>query len=316
MPKLGLLAMMLWLMFVYQLGWCAQPLIKTTSRQTQTLPVFHSIHAQGRINLTLHTGFKRSRLTLKGQAMDVANLKIMVQNDTLFLKVNAGYPKIAAIQADLYLPFLTDLSYLGVGVIKGRALRTKRLSLLIDNPMTTTLSGALNLRDLTVRGNSHVRLNGIQSPHLNLTISGLSTIQLQGDMNLPDIVMPASGNLRVQGLRSRYVRVRMGGHAHLELAGKAEKLDADVSGHALFNGRYLRVFNSYVKTHDHALATLNTADKQHTLALDASDIYFFDLPRLRADLMADNGAVLDMRDWYSVYLEPYTPLNRDYMSRS
>ncbi|MDP1614549.1 MAG: hypothetical protein Q8L68_01995, partial [Methylococcales bacterium] len=68
---------------------------------------------------------------------------------------------------------------------------------------------------------------------------------------------------------------------------------------------------SFVKTHDHAIAEVTTLKHQHSLASDASDIYFYKVPKTKADFMAFNGSVLDMHEWaQDGRFDPYNSYNK------
>ena len=84
-----------------------------------------------------------------------------------------------------------------------------------------------------------------------------------------------------------------------------DRLDVELWNTAHFNGRYLRAEHSFVKTHDRSLAEISVIRNQHTLASGKSNIYFYELPLTRADFMAFDGSVLDLREWENYY----TPYN-------
>ena len=87
-------------------------------------------------------------------------------------------------------------------------------------------------------------------------------------------------------------------------------MEVELWNHADFNGRYLRASRAFVKTHDNSVAKISAVRRQHTLASDASDIYFYNLPEMRTDFMAYDGAVLDMRDWNLLCEQEYTIYNK------
>ena len=103
--------------------------------------------------------------------------------------------------------------------------------------------------------------------------------------------------------------MRERGNAFVQLAGIADRLDVELWGNARFRGRYLRANTLFVKTHDSSLAEVSAVKRQHTLASGSSDIHFYNIPQLKTDLMAFNGAVLDMRDWNNPWTQEYNQYN-------
>ena len=83
-------------------------------------------------------------------------------------------------------------------------------------------------------------------------------------------------------------------------------------GSSQFKGRYLRAQRSFVKTHDQSVAEISAVNHQSNLATDASDIYYFNIPNTRADFMAFNGSVLDMREWSQYDTEEFTRYNKQF----
>jgi hypothetical protein len=83
-------------------------------------------------------------------------------------------------------------------------------------------------------------------------------------------------------------------------------------GVAQFKGRYLRAQRSFVKTHDKSVAEISTVNHQSNLATDASDIYYYNIPNTRADFMAYNGSVLDMREWDRADMQNFNRYNKQF----
>ena len=122
--------------------------------------------------------------------------------------------------------------------------------------------------------------------------------------------MDNDGWLSMYWIKSKMLIVRGRGAAFIQLAGVADRLDVELWGKAQFHGRYLRANNAFVKTHNQSLAEIAAVNKQHTLASDNSDIHFFNIPSMKTDFMAFNGAVLDMRDWNMPLMQEYNQYNK------
>ena len=100
--------------------------------------------------------------------------------------------------------------------------------------------------------------------------------------------------------------------AKIQLAGIVNRLEVELWGAARFKGRYLRAQRSFVKTHDKSVAEISAVNHQSTLATDASDIYYYNIPDTRADFMAFNGSVLNMREWSLYELQEFTRYNKQF----
>ncbi len=226
----------------------------------------------GNFNVNLFTGYKKSRIVVHGDRRDLQKLKTVVRGNTLFIIENSRtYPNYGYVVLDLYPRHLTSLNYKGTGAVIGNNLYSNYLNLSINNSGKTQLNGQMNVHQLTINGNGIFSLYWIKSHNLI---------------------------------------IREFGNATVLLAGIADQLDVELWQNSRFNGRYLRAKQVFVKTHDHAIAGVNAMSAQHTLASDASDIYFYNLPNTRADFMAYNGSVLDMRDWQLFNNQEYTQYNK------
>lgn len=297
-------------------GCAHHPAVVIPVSPSRALPTFNHIAVNGQFNLKLHTGASKSLVRLYGDSRDIAQVVMLVTNKTLVLSFNPGYPKFGQVKADIHTRYLNSLTYHGVGTISGKHIHSGLLDLILANPGPTTLDGTINLRRLDVIGPGAVTISGVKSQHLQLVMKGNPRIQLNGIIGLSAINMDGNGSLGLHWIKSNNLIIRARGKSSLKLAGTAQKLDVELWDSAFFNGRYLQTYDLFVKTHGKSVAEINARGKQHTLATDASDIYFYNLPEMRADLMADNGAVLDMRDWNTYFLQHYTRYNRYYTSNS
>ncbi len=275
----------------------------------QQLADFTHIYVDGILNVTLHTGLKPS-LTLHGDPRDLAYVNWQLDNGILRVNLGAGYPKFGPVSVDIKSPHLSSLSYHGSGDVTGKHLRSNMLDLTIQNAGKTYLEGYLNIRTLNVAGTGVTEIKGVNSRQLYLRMAGQARLQLTGEVNLTALDMVGSGWLSIYWLKSRSLVIRSKGSSFIQLAGIADFIDVELWGKARFNGRYLRSTRSFVKTHGHSEADITTIKRQHTLALDSSNIYFYNLPDMKADFMGFSGSVLDMRPWDSKYFEEPTHYNQ------
>lgn len=281
---------------------------------TQNRPVgaFRGVDAQGQINLSLHTGYKKPQVILKGDARDLAQVKTEVSDNTLYLSLGKGYPRFGQVQAEIRSSTLNRLHYVGAGSITGNAIRTDSLNLDINNPGPTKLGGMIRLYRLVASGGGLIQISGLASPYLKVIINGNNKVQLSGVAKASSLIIDGDAYLSLYWIKSDLLTLKAKKGAKVQLAGVVKVLNVDLWDNAHFKGRYLRANRSFVKTHGHSIAEISAINHQSTLATDASDIYYYNLSDTRADFMAFNGSVLDMREWSQPELEDFTRYNKQF----
>ncbi|KTD07578.1 GIN domain-containing protein [Legionella jamestowniensis] len=278
--------------------------------QHRKLPAFNQVTVEGNVNVSLHTGYARPKLILHGDPTDLLQVKTVVTGSTLLIAVGKGYPRCGPITAEIRGRYLNGFNYRGAGTITGNNLRSGLMDLSIENPGRTTLGGKIFLRKLTVSGGGYTQISGVTSQNLQLSIQDNSKVQLSGIVNITRLNLDSNAWLGMNWIKSNALIVRAKGHSVVQLAGIVGKLDVELCEQAQFKGRYLRAGRAFVKTHDKAVAEISAVRRQHTLATDASDIYFYNIPSMKTDFMAYNGAVLDMRDWDLYAMQEYDRYNK------
>lgn len=284
--------------------------IAVKARQIHHIPAFNQVVVEGNINVSLHTGYSRPQVILHGEIRDLAQVKVSVRDNTLIIHLGKGYPQCGPVLAEIRGHYLNSFSYRGVGTVTGNHLRSGLLDLSIDNPGRTTLGGTIFLRKLKVSGGGYTQISGIKSPYLQLSITGKSRVQLAGVMNITSLNLAGGSWLGMYWVKSKMLTIRAKDKTFIQLAGVVDKLDVELWSVARFNGRYLRAKRAFVKTHDKAIAEVSAINRQHTLATDASDIYFYNIPNMKTDFMAYDGSVLDMRDWDLYAMRDYDRYNK------
>lgn len=277
--------------------------------QTRRIAGFNHITVAGQMNVRLHTGFSKTEVILHGDKRDLTHVITVVNNSTLSIRLPVP-PKFGAVTADIRSKQLNSFDYRGAGTIKGDNIYSRLLDLYISNPLKTTLNGQINLNKLVVKG-GFVEINGIKSPYLDVVLQDKAHVQLTGIAKLAHLDIQGQSWFNLYWLSNDLITIRARDASFVQLAGVANKLDLELWGSARFNGRYLRVSRIFVKTHGKSIAEINSVDRQHTLATDSSDIRFYNVPVLKSDFMACNGAVLDMRDWNFPFMQEYDRYNKD-----
>ena len=271
---------------------------------------FTRIKVTGKMDVNLRTGHAQPRIILRGNPQDLPQVITTVTNGTLVVSLPKHYPKFGRVAIEIDTHHLNAFEYHGKGEVSGNHLRTRLLDLVLDNKGRNIFQGQIGLHQLVILGNGYTEINGIHSPFLMVKFSGRPKVRLGGSVNISVLDMNKGGSLTLYWVKSKVLTVRARDNALIQLAGVVEHLDVELWGAAQFKGRYLRAERAFVKTHNQSIAEISAVKRHHTLAKDASDIQFFNIPVMKADFMANNGAVLDMRDLGSPYVQEYNQYNK------
>ncbi|KTC91624.1 DUF2807 domain-containing protein [Fluoribacter dumoffii] len=287
------------------------PAIKT--KQARQVAAFNQVVLQGQLNVTLHTGYKKPQVILSGDARDLAAIKTEVVHNTLHVTLGKGYPSHGPVSVDVRGQFLNRLMAQGVPLITGNQIHTSVLDVYLVDTGRVRLGGSIGLRVLDIKGKgSLTQIGGISSQNLQIHLQGSPKVQLEGVANLANLTMFGDAWLSLYWVKTDTLTVRAKQKSTIQLAGAVNRLDVELWGNARFKGRYLRAQRSFVRTHGHSVAEISVAKHQSNLATDASDIYYFNLPNTRADFMAFDGSVLDMREWNQAELKDFTRYNKQF----
>jgi hypothetical protein len=279
----------------------AQPI--KTPPQHLAIPSFSAVKIRGIMNVNLHTGYSTPALTLMGDPKDLANVKIEVVEDVLFISLKEPASPNNVLSVDIRTRYLNGLEYHGTGTITGDHLRANLERLVIDNHGPTTLKGTVLLSYVNIRGDGLTQISGVKSRHLHVKLAEHAKLRLTGLAALKHLEMEGNSWFSLAWIKTPTLILCASDKAYIELAGIVNKFDAKLQGSAKLNARYLRARRAFVKTHDNSVAEIAAIAHQHTLATDASDIRFYNLPDMKTDFMNFDGAVLDMRAFNTAYDE-------------
>ncbi|KTD66255.1 GIN domain-containing protein [Legionella spiritensis] len=282
----------------------------TRVTQARKLPSFNHVVAEGQIDVSMHTGYAQPQVILRGDPRDLVQVVTEVKNNRLVMYLGAGHPRYGPVSADIRTRYLNSFVYDGGGTVSGMRLNSGLLDVSIKNPGTTRLGGNINLRKLEVKGSGMTRISGVRTSSLQLSMSGNPVVELVGVAKLSCLDLRGEGRFSLYWVKSDKLTIKARDNIFLQLAGIANMMNVELWDHARFKGRYLRASRVFVKTHNFSVAEISATRRQHALASDASDIYFYNLPQMKTDFMAYNGAVLDMRDWRMYSLQEYTRYNK------
>lgn len=277
----------------------------------KSIPDFDKLLVDGNIIVELHSGYGKPRIVIKGDRRDLFALTAEVKKHTLVLYAGAGVPDYAPIKVIIKGRYIHDIKLKNNASIKGHALKLSYLDLDVKHHSTAHLGGYLMVHKVNIQDYGTVRLDGVRSKHLEVCIKENANLKINGKANLARLEASDHSKFSMAWVDSWNLIAKVTGDAYIQLAGIVNKLDASVYDNAHWNGRFLRSRQTFMKTYGHALARISAVNKQHTLALDKSNIYFYNLSTYRTDFMAYDGSVLDMRDWQIRAWFDYDHYNKD-----
>lgn len=284
--------------------------IMLSEGQTSLKLSFHAVRIIGDINVRLSTKNTPSTVNIHAAPQDLAKVKMCVTPSGLLnIVYHKGTHIVGPVNMDIQTHYLTGFSYYGKGTVEGANIVANLERFVINNKGTTRLSGVIHVCDIHASGRGFIQLGGVVGEHLHVTLSKHAKLKLTGVIGLRRLDMSDNTWFSLAWVQAPTLIVRLSGKAYVQLAGAVNKLDVEASNFAQFNGRYLRARRTFVKTFNNSIARISTTEHQHTLASDASDIRFYSLPDMKADFMAFDGAVLDMRKFNTAFVKQITPYN-------
>lgn len=284
-------------------------IVKPVIKEVLDVDVFDRVSVEGQLNVTLHSGYRVPRVILSGTEDELSHVKVTAKNGHLFIS-NRNKAQECPIHVDIQANSLTAFAYHGDGTINAPNLHADLSTLIISNPGTTHLKGDIMLHTVELRGHGQVTIEGVKAYALDVSLEKSPILELRGMTHLSSLALKGKGSFGLYWINSKRLKIRAKEYIHLRLAGKVDLLDLEITDYVNVNARYLRAKSAFVKTFGHSVASITTLDKQHALASEGSDIYFYAIPRLKAQFMAYDGSILDMRDWHEWGLKDYDRYNK------
>ncbi|MDF1756818.1 MAG: DUF2807 domain-containing protein [Legionellaceae bacterium] len=275
-----------------------------------TTSEFSKVNITGNIDVVLHSRSKNNKIIIKGDSLDIENTTRVVKDNELIVNVGKGYPKSGRMKIDVYASYYTSFTFHGAGSILAKGQNDRCLDLLIDNKLNALFNGRFNIRRAQFMSSGRTKIRGMRGCATQMLLKENASVKLVGYANIASLVMEDSSKLSLFWTKSKTLNVKLKDKAHAQMAGVTETLHLELWGSSRFNGRYLMTANSFVKTHGMSEADISVTRNQHVLAKDKSNVYYYYLPEAKTDFMAEEGSVLDMREWERPFLKSPTRYNR------
>lgn len=268
------------------------PFIKN-QKQVRTTRYFTDVQFDGDLNVIIKRSSKGSSLTLQGDSRDLAFITTKVKDGRVSVDVPDYYLRHGPVLATVYVNKLSRLAFNGNGNIEGKNLRTKSMELQLYINGKVNLSGNLNLREMKITGENKINLKEVSSKKLDIIMNGGSDITMQGVVNLENLKFGGKGKLALHWIDSPDLEVEGHGDVKVYLAGVARYLRAVTRDNSELDARYLRSNKVYVKAFGHSLIRVVSNKELNAFASDHGRINYYQSPRLRAEHMSKNGAILN-----------------------
>lgn len=267
---------------------------------------FHTILARGDISVTLHQTSGPTYAMARGDDVDLAELEFKVENDWLKINLGKGYPKCAAVYIDVWVNNLHRILQRDQAKIIAHNLSSDDLEISMLGTTPMTVDGQIRLSGLRMGGKSHLEIAGVYTKFLTLKLQDDAYVKLSGTIGISEMTVSDNAWVSMYWVNTNRLELNYGGNAFVQMAGHVNVLDLELFDNAKFAGRFLRADRLFVKTHGFSVAQVAAVRSQHTLAMDRSNIDYFNIPLMKTDFMIQNAAVLDLREWTMPYAQEDT----------
>jgi len=288
------LLMIIALVWQASLAW-AYPMTKRISSP------FHRVHIEAKAELILHQTSGPSYAIINADSCDLEHSQIKVQDDSLHIQLQKDYPHYP-YKIEVWINNIHQLYLRDEVKVTGHQLRSSGLAISAFGHQLLRLDGSFNLTYLQLGQAANLEMSGIDSKNLVIDMQQQAHAKLEGKMNVCNMNLRDDAWLSLYWVKANRLNLVYGGKSFVQLAGRVNVLDLELYGHARFAGRYLRIDRAFVRTHDFSVAQICAERSQHTLALDASHIDYYNVASMKTDFMVDSGAVLDLREWMLPYM--------------
>lgn len=255
---------------------------------------FSELEARGPFNLTIKPTTSRQHIRIKGPKATLRHLSAQVVDSRLVL----------AIDTDDFLPGHADvvietdeldyLAYEGEGDIKMQGVNSKSVIMDISTTGNVIVDGEkIGLKKLKLSGKGNIVLNGVSSKSLTIESSGEDQVALTGVACLKKLSFSGKSRISIYWIDSPELKIIGSGTGFVRLAGHVGVLETETYNHATIDAKFLRAKRTFVKSFNASTVHLRSTTEQNVLALNNSNIYYYNPSKLNGRFMADTGSVFD-----------------------
>ena len=287
----------------------------------KTIPIssFSRLSVEGPIHLTLIFGASDNYVKIEGMKYAADHLRIQHQKDQLIITPSwltsmQKYPLDVEIYSQASeLKALTLKKLLSVCFATDQRVTIDTID--IDDVTSASFSGLFDIGSLFIRGEGQLNaaghidlktvvnagqgaatLSGIHSDQLTIQQAGSGSLSVHGYAGVEKIQQEGNGSMEIYWVNGETTTVYLKGAGSIVLAGKTNTLIANLFDQARLDTKFLRVKEAYVRTHQSAIAHVNTDSRLFAYAMDQSQINYYTPSSEAYQNTADNGVVLSVRE--------------------
>lgn len=263
---------------------------------------FNGATIEGPFDVEFVQSNQANKVLIEGYSNVVDSVQPMVIGDQLHIELSreAVAKTRSNIKLTIHTPHLHNLVYRGDGELNLGHFNSALMDVDIDGDTRMHMKGKIGLRKLAVGGSSRIAIHGVDSNNLTVSMSGSPNIELDGMVSVKAITAEGSGMLRILWVDSDELSIAARENPRIILAGVVNRLVAKLDNQATLDAKYLRAEDAFVKTYGESVAEVSVVNAQNVVALDKSNIYYYNEPNLNVDFMGDEGSVLDMQQAWLV----------------
>lgn len=306
---------------------------------------FNSINAVGDFTVQVVGGQPGNSVYIYGPKDSVDSIVVEVFKNSLNIHQTNASASLKDVVVRVGVHQLRNLTNSGNGLILGRTIISKQLTVNASGTGSIYLGGKMNLKEVTQTGSGTITLIGAESPALNVLVKGNGNVNISGKvgienivhdgdgclsiigadsdgvcittagngvtsifgyMNLREVVARDSSRLFVLWVYSKHVNVRATDQAVVGLAGTAAKMNIELDDNACFQGEYMRSCVLYIKTQDDARANVAADLKIYATTGDSSYIYYFGSPNILTSFNSLRSTIIPLGNYLTPTLRPPT----------
>ncbi len=154
--------------------------------------------------------------------------------------------------------------------------------------------GIASLKRLSTHDSSIIEGKKLSSRGLIITAYDNSRIRLSGKLTITSIKALDQSQVYCRWISSRELKTYSIGSGAIRLAGSVDKLRSRLFGQSHLVARYLRTKYAWIRTHNHASASITPVIALRAFAADHSNIYYYKYPRRLTRDSTEEGNILQL----------------------
>lgn len=292
---------------------------------------FTTLNLQGNYQIEIIGNSKHSGVEITGNQADVLNMQIVTDNEAHSLNLSQKQPSLKTVTVKITTPVIQVLNDNSNGNLNAENLNGNAMLITNNgkgnifitgegNYAKITLNGRGNIeiqkgladastvinhgsgnivmqgnyavKTLTSTGSGNIRIDGLNSRGLDVNSQGNGSMMLSGFANLKTLKHTGNGNLFFYWVDSDNVTIQASGNGTIGLAGQAQKVNAAITGHVVFDSRYLVTHSLEIKTKGNARAKVTAKQQLTAVAAEQSQIFYYNKPTSLLKYTSDGGVIL------------------------